>query len=230
MRLDQRVATFSHYSRSEVKKLIRAGAVQVDGEIERNASRQVEYTHQIILEGQELAGKAETYLMLNKPVGVVSAHKDDEHKTVISLIDLPNRQQLTIAGRLDKDTTGLVLLSTDGSWAHRIMSPKHQKAKVYLVDLLAEISTSQLQQLRDGILLRGETDKTRPANAEKLSNKKIRLTIYEGKYHQVKRMLAAVGNKVLRLHREQMGDIKLDSSLAPGEWRYLTNEEVDRLS
>jgi 16S rRNA pseudouridine516 synthase len=230
MRLDQRVATFSHYSRSEVKKLIRAGAVLVDGVMERNAARQVEYTEQITLEGQVLAGEAETYLMLHKPVGVVSAHKDDEHATVLSLIDLPNKQTLTIAGRLDKDTTGLLLLSTDGTWAHRIMSPKHQKAKVYRVDVFSEITELQLQQLRDGVLLHGEPEKTRPATAVQLANKQLRLTIYEGKYHQVKRMLAAVGNKVVKLHREQVGGIMLDESLALGEWRYLTNEEVQILS
>lgn len=230
MRLDQRVAKFSHYSRSEVKRLIRAGVVQVDGEVEQNAARQVEYTQQITLEGQVLAGKAETYLMLHKPVGVVSAHKDDEHVTVLSLIDLPNKQTLTIAGRLDKDTTGLLLLSTDGAWAHRIMSPKHQKAKVYRVDVLFDITEAQLQQLRDGVLLHGEFDKTRPAEAELLSTKQLRLTIYEGKYHQVKRMLAAVGNKVIELHREQVAGIALDPALKPGDWRYLSDEEVKLLS
>jgi 16S rRNA pseudouridine516 synthase len=225
MRLDQRIAKFSAYSRSEAKKQIRLGAVLVDGILETNPAKHVDYEQSIHLHDQLLEGQAFVYLMLHKPDGFVSAHSDSENPTIFSLIDLPYKQSLTIAGRLDKDTTGLLLLSNDGQWAHRIMSPRHKQAKVYRVHLAEAINTTQKTALEKGVLLRGETHPTRPAIVEMLDEHCIRLTIYEGKYHQVKRMLAAVGNHVTALHREQIGTIILDEQLASGKWRYLQKDE-----
>lgn len=225
MRLDQRIAKFSIYSRSKAKKQIRQGAVLVDGVIETNPATQVNYEQSIHLHNQRLEGQAFVYLMLHKPAGFVSAHSDYENPTIFRLIDLPYKQSLTIAGRLDKDTTGLLLLSNDGQWAHQIMSPRHKQAKVYRVHLAEPINTTQKIALENGVLLRGETHPTRPAIVEIIDEYCIRLTIYEGKYHQVKRMLAAVSNRVTALHREQIGKIILDEQLARGEWRYLQKDE-----
>ncbi|MGV6809801.1 MAG: pseudouridine synthase [bacterium] len=225
MRLDQRIAKFSAYSRSAAKKHIRQGAVRVDGTIETNPATHVCYEQCIHLHDEILQGQAFIYLMLHKPEGFVSAHRDPEHATIMSLIDLPQKQSLTIAGRLDKDTTGLLLLSNDGQWAHRIMSPRHKQAKVYRVDLADTITTQQIATLEKGLLLNGETKPTRPAIVEIINPQCIRLTIHEGKYHQVKRMLAAVGNHVVKLHREQVGHLRLDTQLATGEWRYLQKDE-----
>lgn len=225
MRLDQRIAKFSTYSRSEAKKQIRQGAVLVDNKLETNPATHVDYEQNIQLHGQILQGQALVYLMLYKPAGFVSAHRDPEHATVLSLIDLPQKQSLTIAGRLDKDTTGLLLLSDDGQWAHQIMSPRHKQAKVYRVNVADIITDRQVAALENGVLLHGETKPTRPAVVEIIDTYCLRLTIYEGKYHQVKRMLAAVGNHVIALHREQVGNIILDDQLAVGEWRYLQKDE-----
>ena len=131
-----------------------------------------------------------------------------------------------VAGRLDIDTTGLVLITNDGDWSHRITSPKHNKLKTYLVETQEPITEEALEQLRSGVQLHNEKDLTRPAKAEALATYSLRLSISEGKYHQVKRMLAAVGNKVVELHREQIGNIILDENLASGEYRELKEGEV----
>ncbi|MCK5887318.1 MAG: pseudouridine synthase, partial [Alcanivorax sp.] len=139
------------------------------------------------------------------------------------------RQDLHPAGRLDRDTTGLVLLTSDGQWSHRLTSPNHHCDKRYRVTCADPVSDADLQALRDGILLRGEDSPTLPARAERLTADQLLLTIREGRYHQVKRMLAARGNKVVALHREQIGEIALDAALAPGEFRSLSEEEVQSL-
>ena len=131
-----------------------------------------------------------------------------------------------IAGRLDIDTTGLVLITTDGQWSHKITSPKKDCGKCYLVTLTDELDASLVETFAQGVELRNEDGLTKPAVLEIIDSHHARLTITEGKYHQVKRMFAAVGNKVVGLHRESVGKIVLDDDLAPGEWRYLTDEEV----
>ena len=127
---------------------------------------------------------------------------------------------------MDIDTTGLVLITDDGQWSHRVTSPKHKQAKVYHVSLVEDISNEAIQQLKEGVLLKGEKKKTLPAGIESLSERTILLTLREGKYHQVKRMLAAVGNSVSQLHRQQIGSIILDPQLKEGAWRELTAEEI----
>lgn len=226
MRLDQRIAKFSHYSRSEAKRCIRQGGVLVDGNAVKNPAQHVTYDQSIHLQGELLAGQAAVYIMLNKPVGVVSARKDDQHPTVLGLIDVANQQDLVIAGRLDIDTTGLLLLSDDGAWVHRLMSPKHKQGKVYRVQLAEPLTESQAQALQAGVMLNGEEQATLPAELEVIDPRCILLTIYEGRYHQVKRMLAAVGNHVNSLHRQQVSTIVLDDTLATGEWRYLREDEI----
>lgn len=226
MRLDQRIAKFSQYSRSEVKKHLHNGKVKVDGVIVRHPATQVSYEQVIELYGEVLAGQQSTYIMLHKPAGVVSARKDAQHPTALALVNVPNQHDLVIAGRLDIDTTGLLLLSDDGDWVHRMMSPKHKQAKCYRVQLDSAMTTTQVEGLEAGVMLRGDDSPTMPADVHVVNEHCILMTIYEGRYHQVKRMLAAVGNHVCALHRERVGSIRLDPQLMAGEWRQLRPDEI----
>jgi 16S rRNA pseudouridine516 synthase len=158
---------------------------------------------------------------------VVCSTADGEHQTVLDLLFTSNRESLHIVGRLDLDTTGLLLITDDGQWSHRITSPKHQHAKIYHATLTDDISDEAIKRLETGLTLKGEDKPTLPAEVERLDSKTILLTLYEGKYHQVKRMLAAVGNHVERLHREQIGKIILDDGLKAGEWRELSADEIN---
>ena len=166
------------------------------------------------------------YLMFNKPTGVVCANKDNDHATIFDTLFVSNVESLHVAGRLDIDTTGLVLITDDGQWLHKITSPKHEHNKVYLVDLDEAITDKQISILENGVQLKDEKNRCQPAQIEKLSDTQIRLTIHEGKYHQVKRMMAAVGNHLVKLHREKIANIALDTELAEGQWRELNENEI----
>lgn len=168
--------------------------------------------------------------MLHKPLDVVCAHQDRIHRTVFSLLREPQLETLHVAGRLDLDTTGLVLLTNDGQWSHRVTAPRHKTAKRYLVDTAEALDEAAANQLRQGLLLRGETKPTGVAELEILGPYRCRLTLFEGRYHQVKRMLGALGNRVTALHRERIGSVELDSSLAPSQYRALTKEEIAAFS
>ncbi len=145
---------------------------------------------------------------------------------MLGLIELPRVDNLTIAGRLDVDTTGMVLLSDDGQWCHRITSPRHKLGKIYEATLAEPIDESYIEMFERGIQLNGEKELTKPAKLEILAEQTARVELFEGRYHQVKRMFAALGNKVEALHREAIGPITLDDDLYEGEWRELTEEEV----
>jgi 16S rRNA pseudouridine516 synthase len=167
--------------------------------------------------------------MLHKPLGYISATIDNEHPTVLDLLDEPNKKALHIAGRLDIDTTGLVLITDDGPWNHRVTSPRHECEKTYYVTLASDLVADAEAKLQAGILLNSETQLTKPATLERLYSNEVRLTISEGKYHQVKRMFAALDNRVTELHRERIGEIILDESLAEGEYRPLTAAEINSI-
>jgi 16S rRNA pseudouridine516 synthase len=164
--------------------------------------------------------------MLNKPADFICSTTDESHPSVLRLLDIEKPQNLHIAGRLDVDTTGLVLITDDGQWSHAITSPKKECGKRYRAELADPIDESAVKQFAEGIQLRNETVLTRPAKLEIISPHEVVVTLHEGKYHQVKRMFAALGNKVVELHREAVGHIELDDELEPGEWRYLTDEEA----
>ena len=166
------------------------------------------------------------YLMLHKPTGYVCANSHSEYPVVVDLIRLPRWQELQIVGRLDLDTTGLVLLTDDGQWNHRITSPRSECTKIYRVATANPIAQETVEFFAAGVQLHGEKALTRPAQLELISSHEARLQIHEGKYHQVKRMFAAAGNLVVGLHRESIGDIQLDPALAPGEYRALTEDEI----
>jgi 16S rRNA pseudouridine516 synthase len=183
----------------------------------------------VILAGEELHLAGETYIMLHKPANYCCSHSDDGHPSALRLLPA-NRKKLHFAGRLDADTTGLVLLSSDGQWCHRVTSPKQsvekRKFKTYQVELAEPLSENDRLLLCAGILLRNEQQKTLAAHIEAIDSLHYRIAIQEGKYHQVKRMFAAVNNRVVALHREQIGDIRLDPSLEAGQYRPLSATEI----
>ncbi|WP_223794777.1 16S rRNA pseudouridine(516) synthase RsuA [Marinobacter sp. F4216] len=229
-RLDQFISLSTPLSRKEARRAIHASRVQVDGEACKKTHIKIPETASVTLDGQPCTILGPQYLMLNKPVGVVSATRDSEHPTALDLLPQELTRDLHIAGRLDIDTTGLLLFTTDGQWSHRITSPRVECQKTYRVTLSEPIEQPAISALESGVELRNESKPIRPAGITVLEPKVIELTISEGRYHQVKRMLAAVGNHVEALHRIRIGQITLDPTLGPGEYRPLTQAEIDGVS
>lgn len=241
MRLDKFICKSTELTRNEAKKLLKSGEVRVNGEVEKNAAMQVHENNSITADGQELTARTSRYFMLHKVVDSICSNVDEVYPSVLNFIEVDKAFDLHIAGRLDADTTGLVLITDDGRWSHNVISPKKECQKTYRVWLRNSIPADKAAELIDkfkqGLQLQGESSLTRPAILElvtdsDLSNNEpngvvneVLLTITEGKYHQVKRMFAAVGNKVVGLHREQIGAIEL-GDLAPGQWRCLTEKEI----
>lgn len=226
MRLDKFVAHCTAHSRSEVRRLAHAGRLRVNGLAVRDAGLALSADDVVTLDEQRLRLSGPRYFMLHKPVDVVCATEDGDHVTVLDLLRGERRDGLHIAGRLDRDTTGLVLITDDGAWSHRLTAPgRHDKR--YRVWTARPISAEAVAQFAAGLCLRGEEDDpTRPARLELVADCEALVWLQEGRYHQVKRMFAAVGNHVERLHREAVAGIELDPALAPGEWRALTAAEI----
>ena len=228
-RLDQFLASTTGLSRKEAKTAISRGRVRVDQVPCRSASTRLSDTAEVTLDGRPCILPGERYLMLNKPAGVVSATRDSDHPTALDLLPKELTRDLHIAGRLDADTTGLLLLTSDGQWSHRVTSPRVNCPKTYRVSLDTPITDTAVRALEQGLHLRNDPVPTRPAKVVVLEDKVIELTISEGRYHQVKRMMAATGNHVLALHRQRIGGITLDPALQPGEYRPLTTSEIDSI-
>ncbi|HDV7283718.1 TPA: 16S rRNA pseudouridine(516) synthase RsuA [Mannheimia haemolytica] len=227
MRLDKFIAENTGLTRSQAAKVLKSGVVTVNGNIEKSGAAKISQEDEIYYEDQKLEWVEEgQYFMLYKPQGYICSHDDGEYPTVFQFFDYPLMTKLHTAGRLDVDTTGLVLLTDDGKWSHRITSPKHHCEKTYLVTLADPVEDFYAERLAEGILLRGEKEPTLPAQLEILDDYNVNLTISEGRYHQVKRMFAALGNKVEALHRWRIGDVVLDERLEEGEFRPLTSEEI----
>jgi 16S rRNA pseudouridine516 synthase len=226
LRLDRFLSNATALTRSQAHKALRSGRVSVDGKTVKQGAFHVTRDARVFLDGQPVAAPSSRYLMLHKPQGVVCATEDPTHRTVIDLLDLANPVGLHFAGRLDIDATGLVLITDDGQWSHRITAPTKKCLKTYRASLVVEITDEALERIRNGILLRGEARPTAPARVERLGDTLVRLSITEGRYHQVKRLFAAVGNRVSALHRESIGDLQLDTTLEPGAYRPLTANEV----
>ena len=230
MRLDKFISHTSPLSRKLARRALLAGRVTLEGQVCKKASQSVQEWQHITLDGEPLALLQPRYLMLHKPPGYLCARQDAHHPCVIDL--LPSEQpkaDLQLVGRLDKDTTGLLLLTDDGQWNHALTAPGRQCPKIYWLETAEPISPDTAPACHHGLLLEDDPRPTRPADFEQLGSHTARLTLYEGRYHQVKRMLAALGNRVTRLHRESVAGIHLDPALAPGECRALTPEEVTRV-
>lgn len=226
MRLDKFIGNNTGLSRTQIHSAIKQGLILLNDQIINKTNTQMNHGDKVVYDGNLIEERQPRYLMLHKPVGYVCANSDSEHPTVLDLIDISFKHELQIAGRLDVDTTGLVFLTDDGQWNHIITSPKHMHTKSYLVTTADAISETTKDIFAAGILLKGETKKTLPAELTILDSHYARLTICEGKYHQVKRMFAAIGNHVVALHRERIGDVVLDAELLPGKFRALTADEI----
>lgn len=229
MRLDKFICDCTGLTRTQAGKSIRQGLVSINGELVKQAARQVSVTDQVELDGEPLQLIGPRYIMLHKPAGYVCANDDPEHPIVFTLLDEPLVERLHTVGRLDLDTTGLLLLTDDGQWSHRLTSPKHHVAKTYRVWTADPIPADAIAQFAAGVMLRGEKEPTKPAQLELVATHEALLTIHEGRYHQVKRMFAAIGNKVERLHRERIGALQLPVELAEGEYRTLSEHELQIL-
>lgn len=232
MRLDRFLAETTDLTRSLAKKALHRKEVHVDGEIVKNPATQVGVHHVVTWQGERLALVGLRYVMLHKPAGVECSARRGLYPLVHELIDLPKAERLQPVGRLDVDTTGLLLLTDDGQWAHRVTAPRRRCGKVYRVQLAAPLEGEALaragEHFAEGVLLDGEEAPTRPAALAMRAPRVAELTLHEGRYHQVKRMFAAIGHHVEALHREAIGPLVLDPALAPGEWRELSAAEVAR--
>jgi 16S rRNA pseudouridine516 synthase len=231
VRLDKFIASVTDLSRNDAKRAIKTHSVQVASITIDDPQYEVDAATTVTLDGRPLRSALPRYFMLHKPDGYVCANKDRKHLTVLDLLDEDNISELHIAGRLDIDTTGLVLLSDDGQWSHRITSPKADCDKTYWLQTAEPIPPATVEQFARGLFLHekgrpNEKQRLLPAQLQILDDFTARLTIHEGKYHQVKRMFGAIGNAVTKLHRERIGALALDPQLPSGEYRALSAEEV----
>lgn len=229
-RLDKLISSQGTYTRKQAQQLIKDGLVKVDGITVRDRGFHIDPdVNSVILDGKEFAVEKFVYLMLNKPKGVVSATNDRSQKTVVDLVpDELKKRNLFPAGRLDMTTTGFVLITDDGDFAHRILSPKNHIEKTYEARLAESVTEEQLRMVADGIVLKDGTE-CLPAKLKILEDSDsplVEIKICEGKYHQIKRMFAAAGNGVIELKRTKMGKLSLDEALPEGECRRLTEAEV----
>jgi 16S rRNA pseudouridine516 synthase len=233
LRIDKMLANLGYGSRKEVKQLLKSGAVKIDDVIVKDAKQHVDTNKQTVtLNGEVIEYKEFIYLMMNKPQGVLSATEDSAAETVIDLLELEDQVYEPFpVGRLDKDTEGLLLITNDGQLAHRLLSPKKHVPKTYFAVIDQEVTEEDVKAFAEGVTL-DDGYETKPGELKILKSglrSDIELTITEGKFHQVKRMFEAVGKKVVYLKRISMGPLPLDETLELGEYRELTDEEVELL-
>ncbi|AOY86907.1 16S rRNA pseudouridine(516) synthase [Marinobacter salinus] len=227
MKLSRILSNRNGISRKRANALIAAGRVTVNNIVCREAAGEIDRFARVNLDDAVIqAGSAAHYLMLNKPAGYLSATVDDTHNTVLDLIPPDLHRDLHIAGRLDRASTGLLILTNDGTWSRQLTEPEVKTPKVYRVSTASPIAPETAERFAEGIWFEFEQLRTSPAQLELLGPREARVTIYEGRYHQVKRMFHAVDNRITALHREKMGDIRLDESLIPGVYRPLTKAEI----
>ncbi len=229
-RLDKALAAQGTWSRRDVKALVSRGAVLVNGTVARRPEQKVDMdADQVTVEGRTVALRRHIYLLLNKPAGVVSATRDPRERTVVDLVPPGLRRKgLFPAGRLDKDTTGMMLLTDDGEFAHRILSPRNHVPKTYLARLDKPVTPEMAEAFGAGIPLKDGD--CLPARLERVEENLARVTICEGMYHQIKRMFGVCGAKVLSLRRISMGGLGLDETLPEGSCRELLPEELAKIN
>ena len=232
IRLDKYLADMGVGTRAEVKKYIKQGKVAIDGQVVKSGDLKIdEETQEVTFQGKNIGYEEFEYYMLHKPAGVISATTDPKDKTVVDLISDKKRKDLFPVGRLDKDTEGLLLITNDGELAHRLLSPKKHVDKVYYARVDGRVTEEDVIMFREGVSI-GQGEVAKPAvleilHADEISE--IKVTIQEGKFHQVKRMFHTIGKEVLYLKRLSMGSLVLDESLPVGAYRKLTREELEEL-
>lgn len=229
-RLDKVIGSQTEYSRKEIKKLVQSKRISVNGEIVKSSDIKIDKEKDIILiDGNSIQVKEHVYLILNKPMGYISATEDRSQKTVLDLIDEKYLcRDMFPAGRLDKDTTGMMIITDDGAFAHNILSPKKHIQKIYEVTIDILVTDEMKKGFEEGIKLIDGVCKS--SNLEKIGEYEAKVTLTEGRYHQIKRMFGMYGAKVVKLHRICMGHLYLPKDLAEGEFRELTKEELELLT
>lgn len=226
MRLDKLLSETTAYTRSQLKQIIKSGRVSVNGTAVTAPETKLDPTCALIeLDGESVSYAKFHYFMLNKPAGILSATDDKKQKTVIDLFPEEMRRRLFPVGRLDKDTTGLLLVTDDGDFEHRVISPRSEIVKTYRAVTSEPVNDADVEAFRQGIILADGT-KCLPAGLEPLPDGSCLVRVYEGKYHQVKRMLASRSKPVIELKRLSIGALELDEKLLPGEFRQLTENEL----
>lgn len=227
MRLDQWLSQSLNISRSDAKRLIKQKRVSVNQVIQTNTAQQITDNCTVYFDDAPITLPQEQYILLNKPLDYVCSHDDDGYPSALRLLPQQGKK-LHFAGRLDAQTTGLVLISSDGQWCHRVSHPNSNKSKSYRVQLEHPLPIEQKKALEQGVLLHSESKKTAPCEIEILANNCCNITLHEGKYHQVRRMFAAIGNHVVSLHRYAIASLNLEQeTLALGEFRPLTRIEIE---
>ncbi|WP_260963105.1 pseudouridine synthase [Pseudomonas citri] len=227
MRIDRFLSNLPRFNRQQVRLLLVERRVRIDGQAVNDPHAQVREFSRVEVDDEVLqAGRPARYFMLHKPPGCVSATRDAQHRTVLDLLGEPDKEDLHIAGRLDFNTTGLLVITNDGAWSRRLTQPQTKLPKVYYVETEQLITAEYAVTFARGLYFAFEDLTTQPAELTLLGPRSARLSIVEGRYHQVKRMFGHFDNKVLRLHRERMGPLLLDASLAPGQYRALSPEEI----
>lgn len=229
MRLDKFLCDTAGLTRTEAKNAVKKGQIAVNGQVQKAADFKVkENTDTVTFQGKPLSYAAFHYYMLHKPAGVITATEDKKESTVMDILREEKVKNLFPVGRLDKDTEGLLLVTDDGELAHNLLSPKKHVDKEYLVKVRDSISEEDCRKLSEGVDI-GDEKPTAPAKVERVAEKEILLTIREGRFHQVKRMLQAVGNEVLYLKRLSMGSLRLPADLEKGAYRPLSEEEIYKI-
>lgn len=235
-RIDRLLSSMGYGSRAEMARLARAGGLELDGEEIADVSRRIPVTPDLpgrmTVDGEPLDPVPGLVVLLNKPLGMTCSRKEDGALVYDLLPDRWRAREPAIStiGRLDKQTTGLLLLTDDGDLLHRVISPRRHVAKVYRATLARPLAGTEGELFASGqLMLEGEDKPLAPARLEALSPTEARLTVTEGRYHQVRRMFAAVGNHVEALHRERLGGLTLPADMAPGQWRLMAAEEIARI-
>lgn len=228
-RLDRFISAKTGTPKSKVRLMLAQKRIYVDGQLATDINQPIDQFSHVALDGAVVQNNTRRYIMMNKPIGVVSATKDEQHKTVIDLLVEKNinTDELHIVGRLDLHSSGLLLLTNDGDWSRALMSPENKVAKVYEVTVEHPITDKCIQAFANGMYFSYEDITTKPAKLERISERVAKVTLEEGRYHQIKRMFGRFRNPVLALHRVSIGEIELDTDLAPGEYRALRKNEVN---
>jgi len=225
MRLDKYICKSTELSKVEASLVLQSRQVKVDNKVFSDGAVQVHKNNLVTLDNIPLTLRPFRYILVHKPANTLCSNVDETYPSILNYIDVNRKSELHVVGRLDADTTGLVLMTDDGSWTYKIIMPEAQCEKVYRVTLRDEITDEAILKLEKGLMLQGIDEPTLPAKVRILSEKEVLLTITQGKFHQVKRMFRAVGNRVRGLHREKIGQVSLDVEL--GQWRYLTSDEIN---
>lgn len=228
-RLDRFLAQYCQISRKNVRLMLAKNRVLINGAVARDIDEIIDTFSQITLDGQVIQENSAHYIMLNKPIGVVSATRDEKHKTVIDLLEYPFKSELHIVGRLDLNTSGLVLLTNDSRWSERLTLPEKKVTKRYIVTLQNKLSEAYVSAFAEGMYFAYEDLTTQPAKLTLLSNYQAQVELVEGRYHQIKRMFGRFRNPVVALHRCSIGNLPLDGQLATGLSRILTQQEVNHI-